>query len=193
MPVDTQWQNFWKESIHNETETRMRWAMKFDTEFQRMIHDPKLADVKVPSDRFNVKKINTIEHPLSSYAIDKQYHMKKERPPPPFPKKDSTVSLDMFPPDEKTKELLYDGISYNGEGRYQYLRARNKLYPDEKFPFEACTSWRYGWGGRDAPLKGPKFATVSVVNETFYRKNGLHWVRDQGKPEHRIVNTLEKE
>ncbi|KAF0312597.1 Sorbin and SH3 domain-containing protein 2 [Amphibalanus amphitrite] len=134
MPVDTQWQNFWKESIHNETETRMRWALKFDNEFHKMINDPQLADFKVPCDRFNVKKVPTIEHPSTSYVIDKQYHMKKQPPPPPIPKKpDSGVSLDMYPPDPATKALLYDGISYNGEGRYQYLRARNKL-PSQKSP-----------------------------------------------------------
>ncbi|XP_043196858.1 protein ATP6V1FNB-like [Amphibalanus amphitrite] len=194
MPVDTQWQNFWKESIHNETETRMRWALKFDNEFHKMINDPQLADFKVPCDRFNVKKVPTIEHPSTSYVIDKQYHMKKQPPPPPIPKKpDSGVSLDMYPPDPATKALLYDGISYNGEGRYQYLRARNKLYPDQRFPFEVCSSWQYGWGGQDAPLRGPKHATIAVVNETFYRKNGLHWIRDQAKKEGRVINTLEKE
>ena len=32
-----------------------------------------------------------------------------------------------------------------GGGRSDYLRARKSLAPSEKFNFQACSSWDYGW------------------------------------------------
>ena len=194
MPVDTQWQNFWKESIRSETDTRMRWSLTYDTEFQRMIQDPNLQETKMPSDRFGQTSVTAVEHPMESYNVDKQYFMKKPPPAPGLPPQTETgVTLDMYPADAKTKAVLYEGLSHNYEGAYAYLRARNKLYPDQKWPFEACSSWQYGWGSQDAEIRGPRYANVAMIKEEFYRKNGLHWTRDQGKKEIRFINTLQKE
>ena len=64
----------------------------------------------------------------------------------------------MRPVSSKTKARIATGLSKEGMfisstfckknlggGRADYLRARKSLAPSEKFNFQACSSWDYGW------------------------------------------------
>ncbi|CAL8098644.1 unnamed protein product [Calicophoron daubneyi] len=85
--------------------------------------------------------------------------------------------LDMRPPSPKTKALLYEGISHDGRGRYQYLKARYQKDPEEKFPFPFPMSWDYGWHMRDIlkknTIKKSPYGHIAIVNNTFFTRTGI--------------------
>ena len=93
-------------------------------------------------------------------------------------------------------------LSFQGAGRYDYLQSRKSKAPFEKFNDQACSSWDYGWditsfqnkfkeliemtfkafqGVKitltlvDFNLNKPStYARTPIVNDTFYRRNGIH-------------------
>lgn len=44
-----------------------------------------------------------------------------------------------------TLQLLFQGISHDGQGRALYLRERHRQKPEEKFQYPILSSWEYGW------------------------------------------------
>lgn len=44
-----------------------------------------------------------------------------------------------------TLQLLFQGISHDGQGRASYLRERYRQKPEEKFLYPIVSSWEYGW------------------------------------------------
>uniref|UniRef100_A0A8C4YMM2 Sperm microtubule inner protein 1 C-terminal domain-containing protein n=1 Tax=Gopherus evgoodei TaxID=1825980 RepID=A0A8C4YMM2_9SAUR len=52
---------------------------------------------------------------------------------------------EMRPATPKTKHLLYQGISWEGQGRHLYLQERKLKNPEEKFHYPVLSSWEYGW------------------------------------------------
>ncbi|XP_072327337.1 protein SPMIP1-like [Scyliorhinus torazame] len=87
----------------------------------------------------------------------------------------ATVSLsDMRPVTPEVRALLYDGFSKEEKGRYQYLKARTKKGPSEKYEFAITSAWEYGWKlDDDADYKKPSFGRSAKVETTFYRRNGI--------------------
>lgn len=102
--------------------------------------------------------------------------------------------FNMFASKPEQKQLLYDGVSGNYEGRYQYLKERYKTQPGERYPFPVTASMDYGWyttrHGTDtdtddaedtsrrtamAALNGfpSQHAVRNVIMSNFYRPNGV--------------------
>ena len=56
-----------------------------------------------------------------------------------------------------TLQLLFQGISHDGQGRASYLRERYRQKPEEKFLYPIVSSWEYGWhmGKSHHPLAIP--------------------------------------
>lgn len=54
-------------------------------------------------------------------------------------------SLEMRPVPSNTRQLLFQGLSHDGQGRALYLRERNRQKPAEKFRYPVLSSWEYGW------------------------------------------------
>ncbi|CAH8578898.1 unnamed protein product [Heterobilharzia americana] len=87
--------------------------------------------------------------------------------------------LDMRSASPKTKALLYEGTSYEGKGRKQYLDKRYHKAPEDKFPYPLPISWDYGWRlsdwiGKDSFKKSPH-GRVCIVNNTFYNRTGIQF------------------
>ncbi|XP_054550954.1 uncharacterized protein LOC119230461 isoform X2 [Talpa occidentalis] len=66
--------------------------------------------------------------------------------------------LEMRKVPPSTLQLLFQGISHDGEGRALYLRERHRQKPEEKFPYPILSSWDYGW---HVDQKGRCLATMT--------------------------------
>ncbi len=88
--------------------------------------------------------------------------------------KDSQSKYEMLPADPFTKCKLYDGFTREGKGRYQYLRERGQMSPEQRYTFPITSSAKYGWKiGEEAHLEKPRFARSRVLRETFYTRTGV--------------------
>ncbi|XP_075455013.1 protein SPMIP1 [Ascaphus truei] len=91
-----------------------------------------------------------------------------------------TKHTEMRPASPKTRTLLYYGTSKEEEGRYRYLKERNCLKPEDKYFYPITSSWAYGWQiGNMADVQPHIFRRCCIVNDTFFRKNGIPF---QGNP-----------
>ncbi|XP_032895238.1 protein ATP6V1FNB [Amblyraja radiata] len=168
--MDTQVQNFWKESITKEDLLRMCWLRQFK------------GNLSQPPEREIVrKKIPTLPHiPLQTQEPKAQEKVaaqsaKEKCKKPAAEKKPANESLsDMRPVSPEVRELLYDGFSKEDKGRYLYLKARKKKGPSEKYEYPLTSSWNYGWKiEEDVEYKKPNFGRTALVETAFYRRNGI--------------------
>lgn len=167
--MDTRAQNSWKELIEKEASTRIACALKKE-------------DLKDEDDWFDRKKY-TDHRPLTVNAMPQLNF--PPRPPKRSPAntilelaeklKNSKMLETMRPADDKTQKLLFDGFTKEGKGRHQYLRARTAHNPEDKYEFPLLSSWEYGWKLKDVEqtFKNPKNGRSKIVEESFYRRNGV--------------------
>ncbi|XP_073975065.1 uncharacterized protein [Rhodnius prolixus] len=79
----------------------------------------------------------------------------------------------MYPVEEEIKELLYKGFSANMEGRWLYLKLRNKKAPYEKYYEPQSTQNDYGWKIEERSLiPNKQFARKGVIKPQFFRRTG---------------------
>ncbi|XP_047536004.1 uncharacterized protein LOC125070255 [Vanessa atalanta] len=96
--------------------------------------------------------------------------------PQPVPTHDIIASEDdslMKPIEPEILNLLY-GCTEKGAAQ-QYLKARNKKSPEDKFYFRLTTNWDYGWQQKQSRLK-PRDVNrgrCAILRDTFYRKSNL--------------------
>lgn len=174
--MDTQRQNFWKETINKEETVRLLWHMKFSKEFARD-HNLKEKDRKKQTEITWSKTA-----PMSTLNLQR------------YPKKKATAKLtdtemgskspgqtglasDMRAVTPSTRELLFKGFSALGEGRYQYLQKRKQKDPEEKYEFPVTSGWEYGWKITSSMKKSnsrpAEFGRTRIVKDSFYRRNGV--------------------
>ncbi|XP_002740139.1 protein SPMIP1-like [Saccoglossus kowalevskii] len=177
--MDTQRQNFWKESIEKEAYVRLAWHEKYSKEFARdsaqRIQRKKRPDlVPKPVMSFKLPSIDK-----SKQTSDKAKHEEEVKANYALvAKKDPNALLvEMRPASRNTKKLLFKGFSKLGEGRYAYLQKRKERKPEDKFEFPITSSWEYGWRLGDvitsAEMKAPQFGRSRIVRDSFYRTNGI--------------------
>ena len=187
--MDTQLQNFWKESINKEAALRFSWHLRFSRRFKEGAERPasattaaaKIPDAKkkkaakhssVPNGNTVAERIRRLE--CEKLREDEKSNGEKKRAPED-PQSDGALAMrDMRPPTSVTRRLLYNGISAHGEGRYAYLRKRRTLTPEEKYAFPILSSCQYGWKIRDfEQTKSSPHARVCVIKDSFYRNSGI--------------------
>ncbi|TKC53316.1 hypothetical protein EI555_019222, partial [Monodon monoceros] len=68
------------------------------------------------------------------------------------------------------KQLLFQGISLDGQGQASYLRDRHWQKPEEKFP-----SWEYSWhvGESMKDTRAPAYARFQPITKSFYIKSSI--------------------
>ncbi|XP_014439900.1 uncharacterized protein LOC106733974 [Tupaia chinensis] len=83
--------------------------------------------------------------------------------------------LAMRPVPPSTLQLLFQGLSHEGQGRTQYLRERHRQKPEEKFQYPVLSSWEYGWHVGDAMRdpKPPTYAKIQPITKVFYMESGI--------------------
>ncbi len=88
--------------------------------------------------------------------------------------KKNQSTFEMLPAGPRVKSKLYDGFSKEEKGRYQYLRERTELAPEERYTFPVTSSAKYGWKiNEEAQLQKPRHARSKVLSETFYTRTGV--------------------
>uniref|UniRef100_A0A8C5SLY0 Sperm microtubule inner protein 1 n=1 Tax=Laticauda laticaudata TaxID=8630 RepID=A0A8C5SLY0_LATLA len=150
--MDTLQQNFWKEEYGKEIMLRFAWHQKYG------------ALVKAKQESLRER-------------------LKPSSPPPPLPlpppkavqplarQRDLTgldkalLEMEMKPAPREVRNLLYQGISHEDEGRYRYLKLRLLVPPEEKYTFPITTNFTYGW------QMGELIASKTRT-DSFFRKNG---------------------
>ncbi|XP_025028014.1 uncharacterized protein ATP6V1FNB [Python bivittatus] len=172
--MDTLQQNFWKEEYLKEIMLRFGWHQKYGA----------LVKAKQESRRERRKKAEDTTLRLPS--VRPPPPVKPESPTPLSPPKpakllprerdltglDATIlEMEMKPAPREVRNLLYQGISHEDEGRYRYLKMRLLDPPEEKYTFPITTNFTYGW-------QMGKMATFHVApvakcrTDSFFRKNG---------------------
>lgn len=178
--MDTQRQNFWKESIHKEATVRLLWHMKFSKEFARN-HSLQEKERKKQSEISWSKTV-----PVSTLNLER-YPKKKKSTKSPDKYEDNKEFLsskgnDMRPVTPSTRELLFKGFSALGEGRYQYLQKRKQKKPEQKYEFPVTSGWEYGWkvttSMKNSSIRPAEFGRTRIVKDSFYRTNGVLPIQD---------------
>ena len=174
--MDTQRQNFWKESIQKEAYVRLAWHEKyskgFTTESAKEIRRKKRPDM-VP------KPVKTFKLPQIERSKKDDKAKKEAEAKASFAALAQTdpnaLLVEMRPASSGTKALLYKGFSKLGEGRYAYLQQRKLKKPEDKYEFPITNSWEYGWRLDDVvkEMRAPHFGRSRIVRDSFYRTNGI--------------------
>ena len=184
LPMDTQLQNFWIESIDKEASLRFAWHLKYSKQFakkavQQGQHSKKTGLVLSNAVTDRIKKIEgeakpthptvgadaCVDGPLRRPTASRSQSAKSDR---------ILVMRDMRPPSQTTRSVLFNGISAHGEGRYAYLKKRKLLIPEQKYEFPILSSCQYGW--KITELTNPKpshYARTCVIKDSFYRNSGI--------------------
>ena len=196
--MDTQLQNFWKESINKEGALRFSWHLRYSRQFSKSgkkVTKPTSAGTKsqqpdgkkratrhssVPNGNTVAERIRRLQTDMKQRRdakTEKEDKHKSGVTDPRLTQSDGArpISLrDMRPPTAGTRQLLYNGISAHGDGRYAYLRKRKTLTPEEKYDYPILSSCQYGWKIRDfGQAKSSPHARVCVIKDSFYRNSGI--------------------
>ncbi|XP_036286617.1 protein ATP6V1FNB [Pipistrellus kuhlii] len=86
-------------------------------------------------------------------------------------------TLEMRPVPLHTLQLLFHGVSHDGQGRASYLRERSRQKPADKFQYPILSSWEYGWHLGDV-VKNSRtsiYAKCQSIATTFQSKNGVFY------------------
>lgn len=191
----------WSDTIEKETEARLRWNInrermkekfgnKSDIGFKEMYETIQFEDF-LNKRKFKVPEIKLIPKKTSYDKDVNEYLIKlgvKDK------HSESLRASDMYDQDRKEKDLIYNGISKDHEGRYKYLSERKRYKPEEKFVFPITSSMEYGWNFYDkhdrltssrfksTSFQSPtKYGLKNIMNDTFKRENGVlsdQWVHD---------------
>lgn len=172
--MDTQRQNFWKESINKEAFVRLLWHARYSKEFVRDV-----AAMTTRKPRMEGLKINALESLKEEMeAKEKKERGSRKKVEEIAKKHPESLLVEMRPVSKDTKELLYDGFSALGGGRYAYLQKRNLKDPEVKYEYPITSSWEIGWKLQDCvkQQKSPSFGRTRVIRDTFYRPGGILYV-----------------
>lgn len=168
--MDTQRQNFWKESINKEAYVRLAWHARYSKEFARdkfVAAKPRGEGLKINALQALKQEMEEKEKEKKEKTTQKQLEEKAKADP-------NSLLVEMRPVSRDTRELLYDGFSALGGGRYAYLQQRKQKAPEVKYEFPITSSWEIGWRLQDC-VKQQKACCgrTRVIKDTFYRRNGI--------------------
>uniref|UniRef100_A0A8C8SM17 ATP6V1F neighbor n=1 Tax=Pelusios castaneus TaxID=367368 RepID=A0A8C8SM17_9SAUR len=155
--VSTLQQDFWKEAYLKELTIRCCWHQRYG------------AALKAKREQLRQRR-PAAKEPLKLPAI--QPPAPEAPKPPPEPAGPVGVPEGtMKPVAPKVRQLLYQGISHDGEGRRRYLHQRQACPPEDKYYIPITTNFIYGWQMGDSVLLGCRI-------ESFFRKNGVFSLLD---------------
>lgn len=174
MAFDTRTQNAWKELIEKEAMTRISWHQTFkpnpnDDEWFKRAYYTQATQKPIG------RSLPTIVFP--------------PRPKPRYDPNDSLNALakkldlehnpnalkEMYPVKKDHQDVLFDGFSKEEKGRYKYLNIRKEIPPENRFQYPITSTMEYGWklGDSGQQFKAPTHARGKIVEESFYRRNGV--------------------
>ncbi|XP_031237230.1 protein ATP6V1FNB [Mastomys coucha] len=158
--MDTLRQNFWKEEYLKEMMLRYEWQRKYGA-LVKAKQKAKAAS-RLPL------KLPTLQPtaPVTAPPVSKTAPSKA-----PSPASEPLFLSEMYPVPPDTKALLYEGISHDLQGRYQYLNTRKLDLPEKRYLFPITTNFTYGW--QLGPATKQELVSCKMCRiESFFRKNG---------------------
>ncbi|XP_021021405.1 protein ATP6V1FNB [Mus caroli] len=165
--MDTLRQNFWKEEYLKEMMLRYEWQRKYGT-LVKAKQKAKAAS-RLP------RKLPTLLPKASVAPPPPASKTTPSKAPSPAP--EPLFLSDMYPVAPNTKALLYEGISHDLQGRYQYLNTRKLDLPETRYLFPITTNFTYGWQ-LGPPTKQELVSCKMCRIESFFRKNGAFALLD---------------
>ena len=176
--MDTQRQNFWKESINKEANVRLLWHTRYSKEFAE-------RSFAVKPQKKEGMVFKSKEQALGSKTVGKDEKKATGKAKKPGENKAAAAGttaepesllIEMRPVSSDTRSLLYKGFSALGKGRYAYLQQRRLKKPEEKYEFPITSAWEIGWKINDCvkPVK-PQFGQSREIRDSFYRSNGIFY------------------
>ncbi|XP_048210735.1 protein ATP6V1FNB [Perognathus longimembris pacificus] len=194
--IVSQAQACWQEQIQKEAAIRANWNIRYGQRYLKDRTKPKKQPLQAPLKASlamdpvppSSKKVQ-LKPPETQWSQDQLPRPRSAQGHPP--KEDRfrqargathkladqrrPEDLDMKRVPSSTLKLLYQGISYDGQGRAQYFRERNQKTPMEKFQYPILSSWEYGWhvGPVMKNFRTPTYARVLPITKSFYTKNGI--------------------
>lgn len=171
MSFDTRSQNAWKELIEREAFTRVSWHRTFeprrheDEWFTRAFYEQvtsKPIGRSLPSIAVPPRPRSDTQEPMNPSAKTLDAH------------RDPNALKEMYPVRREHRDLLRNGFSKEGKGRWQYLNARQEISPEHKYPYPLSTTMEYGWklGLSEQEYRTPRHARSTTIQDSFYRHNG---------------------
>ncbi|CBY07313.1 unnamed protein product [Oikopleura dioica] len=170
--------NFHKENIAKEAHYRLlarqREIEEGFTEEERLAKFAEAQKKRMARQREMIPKVNN----MIPEKLEKQEDGVKL---PALSRNDDgrskeNVPVDVMKPVEaQIKNQIFNGISKEGLGKQKYLSTRKTLAPQDKYNYQALSSWDYGWDISEAlkDYKPSAHARKMIVNQTFYRRNGV--------------------
>ncbi|XP_075809801.1 protein SPMIP1 [Microtus pennsylvanicus] len=164
--MDTLRQNFWKEEYLREMKLRCEWHRKYGAlvKAKQKAKAAARLPLKLPT---LMPKAPDLAPPVSKAAPSKA----------PSPVPEAPLQSEMYPVPPDTKALLYEGISHDLQGRYQYLNTRKLDLPETRYLFPITTNFTYGWQ-LGPPIKQELVSCKMCRIESFFRKNGAFALLD---------------
>lgn len=164
--MDTQRQNFWKESINNEVTIRNRW-------FQQHMN---VGFAEKKTEAAKPRKVIQVQ-PLQTKELPSKPTREPTAPALQPTNKASKSMSEMRVASAATRNILYTGLSAEGDGRKAYLLQRKIKGPEEKFEYPLTSALEVGWKIREVSSKiegkPAQFGRSRIVHDTFYRTNGV--------------------
>lgn len=163
-------QAFWQEYIQKEAAARVAWKLNYGHKYPKERPGPRkrlqqapcrsaLGVGPLPVTSFPDSKEVRVGPPETkgvcgqlSREVDVQgpppkedrvWEAKRATWGPAGQTKPEGLGMRQVPP--STLQLLFQGISHDGQGRALYLRERHRQKPEEKFQYPILSSWEYGW------------------------------------------------
>ncbi|TNN18546.1 hypothetical protein EWB00_010040 [Schistosoma japonicum] len=194
-PADTRGQKILEELYEKETISQLKWFLKCQeakrTHGLAPLTASAISDTPLPKISDILSKFNK-QQQQQQQSNESEYDQNKEQVNLNEKSSDETLSTnneiqehkdvftvepDMRKPQPEVLKLLYEGISKEGKGRYQYLHDRYKLNLEEKFQFPILSSMEYGWGHSELISKttaqSRKYGRQCVIEDSFYRRTGI--------------------
>ncbi|XP_012644786.1 uncharacterized protein LOC105884915 [Microcebus murinus] len=194
-PLTSQNQACWQEHIQKEAAARVAWKINYGHKYlkegtrprkrlQQAPFRPALVAGPVPAtSSFDHKEVQVgrpetrgVWNQLSGGVGVQGAPPKGDRGTTQGPAGQTRPEgLEMRQVPSSTLQLLFQGISHDGQGRALYLRERHRQKPEEKFRYPILSSWEYGWHVGDAVrhTKAPAYAKVQPITKAFYTKSGI--------------------
>ncbi|KAI3382529.1 hypothetical protein SNEBB_010965 [Seison nebaliae] len=176
MGMDVRTQNAWNELINKESVTRVQWHLtkKGKQEEKLPNLNNELEIKKYLDDRsklYRTSSLNDVKYPPKPKS-------KAFVPPSSEQLKILKETKDMLDVNCEQKQLLYEGLSQEQKGRYQYLHNRSRNKPEERYNFPVLSSMEYGWKINEnaEQSKGPHYARSKIIEDSFYRRNGMSFL-----------------
>ncbi|XP_060058403.1 protein ATP6V1FNB [Erinaceus europaeus] len=187
----TQDQAYWQERIHKEAMARAHWKIRHGCKHPEEKWVPRKQLQRAPlrptgfASSPDSKEVEPetkgiwaqLSRGVGLWGVLSQDHRAqeahKETQEPAGPATGEVLAMKKAHP--STLQLLFQGVSHDGQGRAAYLRERYQQKPEEKFPEPILSSWEHGWRLGDVMKNAsmPTHARVQPIAKTFYIKGSV--------------------